>query len=158
MRFLNRTKYEKKLENLKRKNEIAKQKNELIAEKNKYKKKTTTSKLLLVVVVLLCLEIIIFSQYVMVKFQDLTALYTLISVPVTIVPVALGYFYKSKSENTVNGIVYETAMRQLEAGNEGGVPHAGAEVVNVVNTVNDVNKTNDEYVDINNYSTINTEV
>ena len=136
MSFSNKTKYEKKLAKLKRKNEIAKQKNELIEEKNKYKKKTATSKLLLLVVILLCVEILIFSQYVMIKFQDLTALYTLISVPVTIVPVALGYFYKSKSENTANGIVYETAIRQMELDNQaqeeiedtGGVASAGREV------------------------------
>ena len=157
MRFLNRTKYEKKLENLKRKNEITKQKNELLAEKNKYKKKTTTSKLLLIVVVLLCLEIIIFSQYVMIKFQDLTALYTMISVPVTLVPVALGYFYKSKAENTVGGVTYQTAVHQMGLESiqaEGGIPHAGAEI----NNVDTVNGINNEYVDINNYSTDNTEV
>lgn len=114
MRFLSQSKYEKKLAKLKRENEIAKRKNELKAEKNKYKKKISTSKLLLIVVVFLCLEIIVFSQYVMIKFQDLTALYTLIGVPVSLVPVALGYFYKSKAENTVNGIVYETALRQME--------------------------------------------
>ena len=50
----------------------------------------------------------------MIKFQDLTALYTLIGVPVSLVPVALGCFYKSKAEDTVNGIVYETALRQME--------------------------------------------
>lgn len=114
MRFLSQSKYEKKLAKLKRENEITKRKNELKAEKNKYKKKISTSKLLLIVVVFLCLEIIVFSQYVMIKFQDLTALYTLIGVPVSLVPVALGYFYKSKAENTVNGIVYETALRQME--------------------------------------------
>lgn len=132
MRFLNITKYEKKLEKLKRKNEIIKQKNELKVEKNKYKKKTTTSKLLLLVVILLCEEILIFSQYVMIKFQDLTALYTLIGVPVTIVPVALGYYYKSLKENTRNGIVFEQMMfdnqTQEEIEDTGGIASAGREV------------------------------
>lgn len=147
MRFLNRTKYEKKMENLKRKNEIAKQRNELIAEKNKYKKKTTTSKFLLIVVILLCIEIIAFSQYVMITFQDVTALYTLIGVPVTIVPVALGYYYKSKSENSEGGIVFETAMRQLDSqvDGQGGVSHAGAV------TNEDVGM----YIDTNNYASSN---
>ena len=142
MSFSNRSKYEKKLAKLKRKNEIAKQKNELIEEKNKYKKKTTTSKWLLLVVILLCVEILVFSQYVMIKFQDLTALYTLIGVPVTIVPVVLGYYYKSKAENTVGGVTYEAAVHQMEMENQvqgiegtGGVANAGA-----------------EYVDINNYA------
>lgn len=135
MKYLSQSNYEKRMAELKKRNELAKQKNELKAEKNKYKKKTTTSKLLLIVVVLLCLEIIIFSQYVMIKFQDLNALYTLIGVPVSLVPVALGYFYKSSKENSVNGIVYETAIRQMDMENQtqviddtGGVASAGREV------------------------------
>lgn len=96
---------------------MEKQKNELKAEKGKYRKKPTTSKLLLVTVVILCVEIVIFSQYVMIKFQDLTALYTLIGVPVTLVPVALGYYYKAKSENTIGGVTYETAIHQMETEN-----------------------------------------
>lgn len=101
------------------------------AEKGKYRKKATTSKLLLIVVVILCLEIIIFSQYVMIKFQDLTALYTLIGVPVSLVPVALGYFYKSTKENTSGGIVLEQMMidnQPQEIEDTGGVASAGQEV------------------------------
>lgn len=113
MKYLSQSKYEKKMAELKKRNEIAKQKNELKAEKNRLKKKPTTSKLLLIAVVILCVEIVIFSQYVMIKFQDLTALYTLIGVPVTLVPVALGYYYKSMRENTENGITY----RQMEIDN-----------------------------------------
>lgn len=131
MRFLSQSKYEKKLAKLKRENEIAKRKNELKVEKNKYKKKISTSKLLLIVVVFLCLEIIVFSQYVMIKFQDLTALYTLIGVPVSLVPVALGYFYKSTKENTEGGIVFEQAMLEnqvQEIEDVGGVAIAGQEV------------------------------
>ena len=113
MKYLSQSKYEKRMAELKKRNEIAKQKNELKAEKNRLKKKPTTSKLLLVAVVILCVEIVIFSQYVMIKFQDLTALYTLIGVPVTLVPVALGYYYKAKSENTIGGLTY----RQMEIDN-----------------------------------------
>ena len=135
MKYLSQSKYEKRMAELKKRNEIAKQKNELKAEKNRLKKQPTTSKLLLVAVVILCVEIVIFSQYVMIKFQDLTALYTLIGVPVSLVPVALGYFYKSSKENSVNGIVYETAIRQMDMENQtqviddtGGVASAGREV------------------------------
>ena len=113
MKYLSQSKYEKRMAELKKRNEIAKQKNELKAEKNRLKKKPTTSKLLLIAVVILCVEIVIFSQYVMIKFQDLTALYTLIGVPVTLVPVALGYYYKAKSENTIGGLTY----RQMEIDN-----------------------------------------
>lgn len=127
MKYISQSKFEKKLNQLKKKNELEKQKNELKAEKGKYRKKPTTSKLLLVAVVILCVEIVIFSQYVMIKFQDLTALYTLIGVPVTLVPVALGYYYKAKSENTVGGLTY----RQMEIDN--GVD------INVPNECIDVN-------------------
>lgn len=114
MKYLSDKEYKRKMANLKKKNDIAKKKNDLKKEKRKYKKKISTSKFLLLVVIILCLEIIVFSQYVMIKFQDLTALYTLIGVPVTIVPVALGYYYKSLKENTENGIVYQTALHQME--------------------------------------------
>jgi len=123
MQHMTRTKFEKKLESLKRKNEIIKQKNELIAEKRKYKKSPSTSKLLLLVVIFICIEIIAFSQYVMIAFNDINALYTLIGVPVSLVPVALGYYYKSKSENTEGGIIY----RQMEIEHGIGVDKAGGE-------------------------------
>ena len=127
MQHMTRTKFEKKLESLRRKNEIIKQKNELKAEKRKYKKLPSTSKLLLLVVIFMCIEIIAFSQYAMIEFKDINALYTLIGVPVSIVPVALGYYYKSKSENTEGGIVYETTMKQMELDNNAGVAKAGGE-------------------------------
>ncbi len=74
----------------------------------------TTSKLLLIGAVLICLEIIIFCEYIMVKLQDTSSLYVLIGIPASLVPIILGYFYKSKNENTQGGIVYETAMRQMQ--------------------------------------------
>lgn len=107
------------------------------AEKNRLKKKPTTSKLLLVAVIVLSVEIVIFSQYVMIKFQDLTALYTLIGVPVTLVPVALGYYNKSKAENTIGGVTYETAVHQM--GIDNGIDTG----------VNCVEENNEEYIDIN---------
>lgn len=137
MKYLSQSKYEKRMAELKKLNEIAKQKNELKAEKNRLKKKPTTSKLLLVAVVILCVEIVIFSQYVMIKFQDLTALYTLIGVPVTLVPVALGYYYKAKSENTIGGVTYETAIHQMGVEN------------NTSTGVECVEENNEEYIDVN---------
>ena len=137
MKYLSQSKYEKRMAELKKRNEIAKQKNELKAEKNRLKKKPTTSKLLLVAVIVLSVEIVIFSQYVMIKFQDLTALYTLIGVPVTLVPVVLGYYHKSKAENTIGGVTYETAVHQM--GIDNGIDTG----------VNCVEENNEEYIDIN---------
>lgn len=85
-------------------------------EKNKYKFKLifpTTSKLLLIGAILLCLEIVIFCEYVMLKLQDSSSLYVLIGIPASLIPIILGYFYKSKAENTSGGIVFETAISQM---------------------------------------------
>lgn len=82
--------------------------------KDKKKKLPSTSKLVLLIVFLMCIEILIFSQYAMLKLGDISAMYTLIGVPVALVPVCLGYFWKSKHENTASGITYEMAMRELD--------------------------------------------
>lgn len=86
-------------------------------EKSKYKKKfkvklPSTSKLILLVASLLCFQIVIFCEYVMFKFQDTSAMYALIGVPASLIPVVLGYYYKAKAENTIGGIVYDTTMSQ----------------------------------------------
>ena len=44
------------------------------------------------------------------KYGDLSAMYALIGVPVSLVPICLGYFNKSKAQNTVGGITYDMAM------------------------------------------------
>ena len=61
----------------------------------------------------MCLEIIIFCQYAMITTMDLSALYAMIGIVATFSSMVLGYFLKSKSENTVGGITYDMAM--LEA-------------------------------------------
>lgn len=67
--------------------------------KNKIQKKIETSKIIVAMVFAICLEILIFSQIVMIVFHDTSALYTLISVPVTLIPTLIMYFNKSKAEN-----------------------------------------------------------
>jgi len=74
------------------------------------KKKISTSKLVLLVVFIICIEIIIFAEIMMNKYGDLSAMYALIGVPVSLVPIVLGYFNKSKAQNTVGGITYDMAM------------------------------------------------
>ena len=108
-------KFQKELKEVQLKNKKIEYKNKLKAEKNKYKHKfklPSTSKLVLLVVFLMCIEILIFSQYAMIRLGDISAMYTLIGVPVTLVPVTLGYYWKSKNENTVGGITFETAMME----------------------------------------------
>lgn len=86
-------------------------------EKSKYKKKfkvklPSTSKLILLVASLLCFQIVIFCEYIMLKFQDTSAMYALIGVSASLIPVVLGYYSKAKAENTVGGITFETTMSQ----------------------------------------------
>ena len=75
----------------------------------------STSKIVLLVVILLNLQIIWFVEKAIMTYGDLSALYALIGIPTTLVPTVLGYFIKSKAENTSGGIVYESAMSQLNS-------------------------------------------
>ena len=82
------------------------------------KKKISTSKLILLGVILMCVEIVAFCEYAMLSSGDLSSMYVLLGIPVSLIPVCLGYFNKSKAENTANGIVYETAMMEYQMQNE----------------------------------------
>lgn len=113
MGYLSEKEYEKRMKKAQEKNASKIRKHKLKEEKRKYGfkfKLPSTSKLVLLVVFLMCIEILIFSQYAMIKLGDISAMYTLIGVPVTLVPVTLGYYWKSKNENTIGGITFETAM------------------------------------------------
>lgn len=117
MRYLTDSQYNSQLKKIQIKNQQKEKRQKLREEKNKYKQKLklpTTSKLLLIGAVLLCLEIVIFCEYVMLKLQDTTSMYVLIGIPASLIPIILGYFYKSKAENTSGGIVFETAMSQMD--------------------------------------------
>lgn len=74
------------------------------------RKKVPTSKILLAGTFLISIEILVFCEVAYFFNPDATILIALLSVPVSIVPVALGYLKKSCAENTSGGIVYETAM------------------------------------------------
>ena len=116
MTYLSEEQYKTQLEIAKRKNQSEKRKQKLKAEKNKYRQKKlpSTSKLVLLGAVILSLEIIIFSEYAMIKTGDLNGLYAVVGIAATLASVVLGYYFKSKSENTEGGIIYETALRTLE--------------------------------------------
>ena len=136
--YLSKEKYEQQLTKAQANNESYERKQLLKAEKDKYKNKKlpSTSKLLLWVVVILCLEIIIFSEYAMIRLQDMSALYTLIGVPVTLIPTVLGYYYKSLKENTSGGIVYLNAQADLSNEVENTVIEENENIDDVVSGAN----------------------
>lgn len=105
--------YEARKKRIELENRDLRQKQKLKELKNKYRtkiKKPTTSKLALLAVFLICFEVLIFAECFMWQFQDSSALYALIGVPVAIIPTLVAYYSKSKAENTVGGITYEMAM------------------------------------------------
>jgi hypothetical protein len=107
--------YDIEMKRIKRENSSRRRIQKLQEEKNKLKKKhklPPTSKLVLLVVFALSIQIIAFVEFVMLKYGDFSAAYALIGIPVTIVPTILGYYHKSKAENTQGGIIYEKAMME----------------------------------------------
>lgn len=118
--FLSEKEYESRLRRLQTINRSKERKHKLKEEERKYKAKLklpSTSKLILIGAVLLCLEIVIFCEYTMIKLGDTSAMYVLIGIPATLIPVIWGYYSKSKAENTVGGIVYDMAMMQMNQTN-----------------------------------------
>lgn len=119
MAYLSKQEYEKQLAAIRMDNASTARKQSLKRERSKYRHKMklpSTSKLLLWTAVLLCVEIIWFCEFAFVVTRDTSFLYVLAGVPTTLVPTILSYYHKSKCENTAGGIVYETAMSQIETG------------------------------------------
>lgn len=118
LRYLSEKDFNNRLKQIQAEN-VQKERLEILKkEKSKYKKKfkvklPSTSKLILLVASLLCFQIVIFCEYVMFKFQDTSAMYALIGVPASLIPVVLGYYYKAKAENTVGGITYLAAEQSI---------------------------------------------
>lgn len=113
---LTQKEFEKKLAEIQEKNKQKEYRRLLREERKKSRAKLklpSTSKLILLVAFLLCLEIIIFCEYMMVQTGDLSSLYSMIGVASALIPLCLGYYFKSKAENTAGGITYDMAM--LEA-------------------------------------------
>ena len=118
-RTMSKSEFEEKLKNIQSINEQKEMARILKEEKNKGKQKLklpSTSKLVLLVVFLMCIEILFFCEFAMIVLGDAEAMYALIGIPAALVPVCLGYFNKSKHENTNGGIVYDTAMEKLKQG------------------------------------------
>ena len=119
MRYMSEETYQKKMKKIQLKNENTEKLLNLKQEKNKYKQKSlpSTSKLILLAVMALCLQIVLFVEHVTIILCDTSALYALVGIPVALIPIIWGYYSKSKAENTVGGIVYDTAMIQMQAQN-----------------------------------------
>lgn len=118
--FLSEKEYESRLRRLKIINRSKERKRKLKEEERKYKAKLklpSTSKLILIGAVLLCLEIVIFCEYTMIALGDTSAMYVLIGIPATLIPIIWSYYSKSKAENTQGGIVYDMAMMQMNQTN-----------------------------------------
>lgn len=114
---MTKNQYDSKLAKLQKRNESIERRRRLREERMRYWPKfvlPSTSKIVLIVSALFCVEILIFCQYMIVKTGDTNALYAMVGALVSFVPVIIGYMVKSTKENTSGGIVYETAMAQLQ--------------------------------------------
>ncbi len=120
MKYLSEKEFNAQMKRIRAANLTKKRKAELKEERKKGKPKKKTfsmSKIVLLGIILLCVEIVIFCEYAMLKLMDTSSMYVLIGIPVALAPIIWGYYSKSKAENTSGGIVYETAMAQLDIEN-----------------------------------------
>ncbi len=124
MKYLSKQSYERKLTEIRKRNESIARRRMLKKERTKYAPKLkppSTSKLLLWTIVILCLEIVGFCEYAFFETRDSSFLYVLAGIPTTLVPTIISYYNKAKCENVTGGIVYETAMANMETNGEEAV-------------------------------------
>lgn len=132
MGYMTEKEYESRMRAVRFFNESKERKKKLKEEKRKYSRKLklpSTSKMILLGAVLLCLEIVIFCEYVMITLGDTSAMYVLVGIPATLIPVIWGYYSKSKAENTKGGITYDMAMLQYESANSQNEDMSGNDAV-----------------------------
>lgn len=116
--------YEKEFKKALKHAEKKRQKQRIYETKHRYdKKKTklTDGKKYTIFMFANLVVVELFSMYAMIRFQDISALYSLIGIGAAIVGQVVtlaSYNHKSLGENTQGGIVYETAMRSLEKEDE----------------------------------------
>lgn len=75
-------------------------------------KKPSTSKIVLFIVFVICIQILWFSEHMAMTTKDTSYMYSLIGVPVTLIPTVISYYIKASRENRVGGITYDMAMSQ----------------------------------------------
>lgn len=117
MGYMSKEKFEKAIEKIRRDNKSKARKLLLKEEKSKYATKIklpSTSKVVLWAAFAICIEVLIFCEVAFIMTKDTSFLYVLAGIPATLVPTIISYYSKSKSENTVGGIVYETAIQETE--------------------------------------------
>lgn len=121
MNYISDRDYNAQMKAIKRMNQSKEREMKLRKEREKYGFKLkipSTSKIVLFIVFALCLQILFFCERIMEKTGDLSALYVLIGVPVSLVPICLGYYWKSCQENTSGGIVYDAAMKNVQSNDD----------------------------------------
>ena len=117
MNYISDRDYNAQMKAIKRMNQSKEREMKLRKEREKYSfklKMPSTSKIVLFVSLVLCLQIVFFCERLMVELKDTSALYVLLGIPAAMAPIIWAYFSKAKAENTKNGIVYETAMRNKD--------------------------------------------
>ena len=118
MSFLSQREYDVILKEIQRDNASKERKRKLKEEKNKYKPKfklPSTTKLMAFYLFAVLNIVLIYAMVVMYKFRDLSYLGVLITDIAAQVLVFFIHALKSKAENTTGGIIYETAIRQMES-------------------------------------------
>lgn len=118
MSYMSDKEFKAKMKEIQRDNEGIEKKKALREERMKYLPKIklpSTSKIVLLVVFILCIQIVLYCENAMTVSGNYSALYVLIGAPVSLVPVVLSYYWKSKAENTKDGIVFEKAMLKESA-------------------------------------------
>lgn len=114
MEYLTEKEFKKKLKEAKkiqRQYEMRKQLRDAKRKLPKFKK-PSTSKLIVFVVFLICIEILWFSEYMVIRTEDTSFMYSLLGIPATLIPTLVAYYSKAAKENMVGGITYDTAMYQ----------------------------------------------
>lgn len=118
MRYISEKEYNAEMLRIKHENESKARLRKLKAERAKGRQKKSrsisNSKLVLWAMVILVFCIAIWFMYESHRLCDLSQAYALLGIVASLAPVIFGYYSKSKAENTKNGIVYESAMKQFQ--------------------------------------------
>ena len=81
--------------------------------KQKKRKKIPYSKIVMGLLFVLAIQIVAFSEIMMYRTENLSALYALIGISASLTAGYFGYLSHSKAENTKGGIVYDSAMAEM---------------------------------------------
>ena len=115
-RYMSEREFNERLREIQKENESLRRINKLEEERSRLrkpkKKKITMSKLALLIMFVIVFEIVIFTQWLMYRTQDLSALYVLIGIPATMIVPLWRYYAKAQTQNTQGGITYDMAMKE----------------------------------------------